>query len=291
MRWLVITVFIVLCVGTVRAGQEDGADCLRRGESSLSAGDYRRSLREFSAAARLMPDSAAAWRGIGLSRFRLGAREEMTDPAMLTDAASAFTTALQLKPDFAEVRFLLGLTYLALDNRDRAREEYEALRGLDRALADRLLASIDKHRAVPSFREVGSKGEAEDNMTRVAISGNQVVVPTIIGYGERVVEARLVLDTGASATVISPGIAASLGITPDRTGRGLTQVVGGSLLETAVVKLNRITVGPCTKTSLNVHIIPHRGPSVNFDGLLGMDFLRGLTYHIDFQRSLITWGK
>jgi hypothetical protein len=210
---------------------------------------------------------------------------------MLTDAAVAFSTALLLKPDFAEARYQLGLTRLALDNRDSALKEYEALKKLDPALAGRLLADIGAYRPPPAFREIGAKMNAEDSLTRVVINGNQVVVPVTIGYGDRVVVVRLVLDTGASSSVISPEVAVRLGITHELTGKGMTQVVGGSLIKTEVVKLNYVKVGPVTRTSLNVHIIPHHGPPVDFDGLLGMDFLRGLTYHIDFQRGLITWGQ
>ena len=290
MRMLLAGLLVIMLAFPVLAAEGDGADCLRRGENWLSAGDYRKALKAYTEAVRFMPDSVEAHRGIGLSRLRLGANEAMTDPAMLADAAAAFTTALQMKPDSADVRYLLGLTYLALDDRDRARQECEALKKLDPVLAERLLASIGAHQPVPAFREVGSKREADDTMVRVAITGNQVVVPATIGYGDRVVTARLVLDTGASSTVISPEIAARLGIPPEQTGKGMAQVVGGAVLQTGIAKLGYVTVGPRTKTGLNVHIIPHNGPPVGFDGLLGMDFLRGLTYHIDFQRSLITWG-
>ena len=290
MKLLLTGLLVVMLALPVLAAGGDGTDYLRRGESCLSAGDYRKALKAFTEAARLMPDSAEAYRGIGLSRLRLGANEAMTDPAILADAAAAFTTALLVKPDFAEVHYLLGLTYLALDNRDRSRQEFEALEKLDPALAGRLLASIGTYQPVPAFREVGSKGAAEDNVLRVAISGNQVVVPATISYGDRAVQAQLLLDTGASSTIISPEIAARLGITSEQTVIGMAQVVGGAILQTGTVKLRSITVGPRTRTGLNVHIVRHNGPPVGFDGLLGMDFLRGLTYHIDFQRGLITWG-
>ena len=291
MKWLLTFSCALLLSLPFAAVAGDGEDCLRRGEQNLSAGDYRRALRSFTDAARLMPDSAEAWRGIGLSRFRIGAGETMTDPGMLTEAASAFNTALLLRPGYAEVRYQLGLTYLALENRTKAEEEREALAKLDPKLADRLLAAIGGYRDAPSFREVGTEGEEGDSLTKVTISGNHVIVPASIGYGEREVQARLVLDTGAAFTTISPAVAARLGITAERTGKGVAQVVGGALIETGTVKIGRLTVGPCTRSGLDIHIVPHNGPPVDFDGLLGMDFLRGLTYRIDFQRGLVYWGK
>jgi hypothetical protein len=76
----------------------------------------------------------------------------------------------------------------------------------------------------------------------------------------------------------------------EKTERAIGQVVGGALIESRAIRINSLTVGPRTRTGLNVHIVRHNGPPVGFDGLLGMDFLRGLTYHIDFQRGLVTWG-
>ncbi len=290
MRRLLMGAFIVMLAFPVHAAEGDGADSLRRGESWLAAGDYRKALKAFTEAARLIPDSAAAWRGIGLSRLRLGSNEAMTDPAMLADAAAAFNAALLLKPDFAEARYQLGLTWLALDNREKAGNEYDALKKLDPALAERLQAKIGDHRPALAFREVGAKNGEEDNLTRVSIIGNQVLVPATISYRGKVTQARLLLDTGASSTIISPDIAARLGVDMERTGKGMGQVVGGALIESRIAQLDSVSVGPRTRTGLVAHIISHNGPPVAFDGLLGMDFLRGLTYHVDFARGLITWG-
>ena len=100
----------------------------------------------------------------------------------------------------------------------------------------------------------------------------------------------LLLDTGASSTVISPDCAVRLGVKPGDTGKGVAQVVGGAVIATGVVKVGYIKAGPRARTGLNIAIVPHKGPPFAFDGLLGMDFLRGLTYRIDFQRSLIIWS-
>ncbi len=39
-----------------------------------------------------------------------------------------------------------------------------------------------------------------------------------------------------------------------------------------------------------VAVIEQRGFALKFDGLLGMDFLRDLHYHVDFKRKIINWA-
>lgn len=141
------------------------------------------------------------------------------------------------------------------------------------------------------WKQIGSSEDKRSaDETRVTIVGNTVLVPAILGYGGDAVEALLVLDTGASHTLVSTEIAARLHIHPAETRKMYVQVVGGSLVEVALAKLSYISVDPHSKKDAVIGIIEDKGP-LKYDGLLGMDFLRGLKYHLDFENRVIRWDK
>jgi len=125
--------------------------------------------------------------------------------------------------------------------------------------------------------------------TRVRIRGNAVLVPVTIVHGGREADVHLLLDTGASATTIHTGVADQLSIDLGRAKKVRIQVVGGDVLEARAVALDRLTVGPHTKRDVTVVVVPHKGQAARYDGLLGMDVLRGLEYRVDFKKQVIVW--
>ena len=123
--------------------------------------------------------------------------------------------------------------------------------------------------------------------TKVTIQGNLVLVPVVLGYEGNKKEALLLLDTGASIVTLHRQIADQLHVR-ERV-QAETRVVGGEVLDASVAKLGYVEVGPFRKTDLLVGIIEHEGASVPYDGFLGMNFLRGLGYTVDFERQVINW--
>jgi predicted aspartyl protease len=114
------------------------------------------------------------------------------------------------------------------------------------------------------------------------VVGNAVLVPVILGYRGKQIETRLMLDTGASMI--------ALHIDLRRFKRVRPQVAGGKSINAYVGKLDYVEAGPIRKDDIYVSVIEHQGSPVPFKGLLGMNFLRGVEYRIDFENQLINWN-
>jgi len=273
------------------AGADNAASLCQLGSQQLSRGDYDRAVRTFERAVRLEPDSAEGYAGVGRAYLKLGATDASTNPMLLGKGVEALTEALRLNPSMAAARRDLGLTWLALGDREKALREKVLLEKAVPAMASELAAAIASFRPSPSFRDMGSSGgETGSSLTKVDIEHNAVFVPVSLSLGGNTAHAVLVLDTGAGMTTISPALAAQLGIRLDQAPTGTVQVAGGGLVEVRAVRLDRVTAGPHTKSGMTIAVIDNNGPKIKIDGLLGMDFLRDLRYHVDFEHKVINWA-
>lgn len=136
--------------------------------------------------------------------------------------------------------------------------------------------------------EEKAQSELEKSLvTKVTITGNHVMVPVTIGYGGKEVQASLVLDTGADLITLHRPIADQLNI--PLTQRVDARVVGGKVINGSLAKLDYVRVGPYEAKDIQAMVIFSQGPPDSYDGLLGMNFLRGVEYSIDFENQLIRW--
>ena len=153
---------------------------------------------------------------------------------------------------------------------------------------------IDTGRKGSLENEIGAFNEKQAEKfekleTAVAIYGNRVLVPVTIRYAGKTAEAHLLLDTGASIVTLHRNIADKLKI--KNTQKTTMQVAGGQLIAADIARLDDVSVGPNRKKDIFVSIIDQIDRNADYDGLLGMNFLRNLRYEIDFQKSVIRWYR
>lgn len=125
--------------------------------------------------------------------------------------------------------------------------------------------------------------------TKIIIEGNKVFVPVTLAYNGNEIQTTLLFDTGASSIVLHQNVADQLGIEEyqESQGRG----VGGLQIMTKAAVLSYVVVGPHKKENLRADIIEFQGTAdSDYNGLLGMNFIKGLKYTIDFKNQTIQWS-
>ena len=123
--------------------------------------------------------------------------------------------------------------------------------------------------------------------TAIIIENNRIFVPVTLGNNGIEIEALLLLDTGASQTVVHREVAVELNIIALK--KGLSQVAGGQQIYTELGKIDYLKIGPHVLKNATVLVINHEGPPVNFKGMLGMNFLKNLPYKLNFEKQVIQW--
>jgi len=99
--------------------------------------------------------------------------------------------------------------------------------------------------------------------------------------------ARMVLDTGATSTLVNWHVAVLLGYDLSTAPERIQITTGSGIEFAAQITLERIEALGKVSTSFPVlcHTLP---PSAGVDGLIGLDFLRGQRVVLDFRSGMLT---
>jgi predicted aspartyl protease len=97
---------------------------------------------------------------------------------------------------------------------------------------------------------------------------------------------RLAVDTGANRTLISPSILAAAGYDGSQSKNfvNMTTASGVERVTTVTISELKVLGREFKLRSVIAHTLP---ASATIDGLLGLDFFRGLELKIDFRNGVI----
>lgn len=131
-------------------------------------------------------------------------------------------------------------------------------------------------------------------MPATAMSGNAIVVPIYMTGStvvvpvtlNRAVQTHMILDTGATFSVVSPQVAANLQL---RSASRASFVTANGVISSPLARLGSIKVGAAEAINLTV-AIQEISPNSQIGGLLGLDFLSRYQTSIDPRRQLLTLG-
>lgn len=120
----------------------------------------------------------------------------------------------------------------------------------------------------------------------IRLQQNSVRLPVVLRQQGREITLNLILDTGASMTVIHSRALHSVNLPTQPSG--FAQVAGGQRIATRRAQPELLQVGPYPLHQPWIQIIDFIGPAEH-DGLLGMDFLQQAEYQLDLPGQRLIW--
>ncbi len=190
----------------------------------------------------------------------------------------------QLEPDHAPWFMGLAETQLALDDTEAARRSL-LLVLQDPDVGARAQAKLAELNLALAELQQSELQDAAAEVVGIPLyrSGNRFVVDATPASGRRI---QLLIDTGASLTILTPEVLEQRGIRYTDTGRtGVFNTANGPV-RAPVYKLDYLAVGGWQVHHLEIGVLD-LGDRSGLDGLLGMNFLNHFQFFIDQNESLL----
>jgi predicted aspartyl protease len=113
-----------------------------------------------------------------------------------------------------------------------------------------------------------------------------ILVDAEVTGPSRMANVRLIVDTGATTSLIDRSVARYIGLDPDASPRHVRMTTGTTVQTVPVVTLTRL--GALGRNRFGMAVIAHSLPATSgVDGLLGLDFFRGSRLVIDLAAGQI----
>ncbi|HUD00531.1 MAG TPA: TIGR02281 family clan AA aspartic protease [Candidatus Polarisedimenticolaceae bacterium] len=153
-----------------------------------------------------------------------------------------------------------------------------------RATAVRIKAQEPPRPAAPSKASPATVAKASVPFEK---RGQVVVVEVMLNNS---VPARLVVDTGATYTMISAATAKELSIDPERAPRTMPFQTANGVIQAPLTNLESVIVGGMEIKNLTA-AIHDAVPSAQVAGLLGLNFLSNFRLDIDTEKGILHLEK
>jgi clan AA aspartic protease (TIGR02281 family) len=205
-----------------------------------------------------------------LARIYQDTNDDMEAIETLFQARSYAYNPVEIEPEYTLHFIGLAEAYLALGNAADARKSLE-LTQHDSAVQDR---ADDIIRRIESQADPDRYYAAKISLQAL---GNQFLVNARLNNTRNAV---LLLDTGASLSIISTELMAALGIANQPTARMAWFNTAGGRIKAPIIQLDRLALDGVAVENIEVGVIGEFDNN-RFDGLLGMNFLRHFEFFID----------
>jgi clan AA aspartic protease (TIGR02281 family) len=195
-----------------------------------------------------------------------------------------FQNLAQQEPDYAAYFVELAIAQLALDDREAARRSLELVR-YDAGVGEQAQAMLlTLQQAATAMPDPNSSAVATEvagiPLTR---RGQHFLVDVHTGDDGRL---RLLIDTGASMTIVTPAALQQPGVAYRDTGRTRVFNTANGPVRASIYVIDTLSVGDWYIRDLEIGVL-ELGGQADMDGLLGMNFLSHFRFFIDQNESLL----
>lgn len=196
----------------------------------------------------------------------------------------------QYEDKFGKKIYVDSLSKVPPEYRDQLTSREIQEPNLSQEQLDAIEYKVNKSQALYLLNRERSKIQAQLKkwLTPFKLVGNRVLVPVKVTYANRTKQLSLIMDTGASITVVHRKSVESL--TPSLR-KGVDAVVAdGSIVNTQTIRFDRIEIGPYRAKNIVSTVLDYQGGAGQSNGLLGMDFLFQAKYKLDKENRTIIWN-
>jgi len=195
-----------------------------------------------------------------------------------------FQDLTQLEPDHAAWFVELAIAQLALDDREAAQRSLELVMH-DADVGQQALAMLTSLRQAETVVHDTDSAALATDVANIPLtrSGQHFLVDASPGDSGSL---RLLIDTGASLTIVTPGALQQQGVLYRDTGRSRVFNTANGPVRAPIYIIEALSVGDWYVKQLEIGVLELDGQG-NLDGLLGMNFLKHFRFFIDQNESML----